>query len=148
MNTAMNNDVYFKKIIEFHAWKQRLEFKVSQDLFSSFDIDQGTKFLLRSIVEANYQKPETILDLGCGYGPIGLTLKSMFKDCTVHMVDIDALAVEYSRQNAKLNGLSGPISPPPPPRKLNVLPSDSCREGGSVQIGKPDLSQEGMPTTL
>jgi len=107
MNTAMNNDVYFKKIIEFHAWKQRLEFKVSQDLFSSFDIDQGTKFLLRSIVEANYQKPETILDLGCGYGPIGLTLKSMFKDCTVHMVDIDALAVEYSRQNAKLNGLSG-----------------------------------------
>ena len=107
MNTAMNNDVYFKKIIEFHVWKQRLEFKVSQDLFSSFDIDQGTKFLLRSIVEANYQKPETILDLGCGYGPIGLTLKSMFKDCTVHMVDIDALAVEYSRQNAKLNGLSG-----------------------------------------
>ena len=102
----MNNDVYFKKIIPFHAWKQRLEFKVSQDLFSSFDIDQGTKFLLRSIVEANYQKLKTILDLGCGYGPIGLTLKSMMNDCTVHMVDVDALAIEYSRQNMELNGLA------------------------------------------
>ncbi len=47
-----------------------------------------------------------ILDLGCGYGPIGITLQSLHPDATVHMVDKDALAVDYTRQNAVLNNLS------------------------------------------
>jgi 16S rRNA G1207 methylase RsmC len=45
--------------------------------------------------------------MGCGYGPIGLMLKSLYRDSVVHMVDRDALAVAYSRQNAELNKLEG-----------------------------------------
>jgi len=102
----MDEDSNFSKTVTFRAWKASLKFKISQDLFSSHDIDTGTKFLLRTIVEAQYKKPTKILDLGCGYGPIGLTLKSVFTDSIVHMVDRDALAVDYSHQNARLNGLS------------------------------------------
>lgn len=101
----MDEDVYFHKTLTFRAWKQSLQFRVSQELFSSHDIDIGTRFLLRSIVEADYDIPQRVLDPGCGYGPIGLTLKNMYRDSTVHMVDRDALAVAYSRQNAGLNGL-------------------------------------------
>ncbi|MCK4862978.1 MAG: methyltransferase [Dehalococcoidales bacterium] len=103
----MDEDVYFHKNVTFHAWKHSLRFRVSQELFSSHDIDTGTRFLLRTIVEADYERMQRILDLGCGYGPLGLTLKSLHPDSLVHMVDRDALAVEYSRQNAELNGLDG-----------------------------------------
>ena len=103
----MNEDVYFHKIVTFRAWKHSLQFRISQELFSSHDIDTGTKFLLRTIVEANYANFQRILDVGCGYGPLGITLKNLHKDSIVHMFDRDALAVEYSRQNAELNGLSG-----------------------------------------
>ncbi len=102
----MDENVYFHKTVTFRAWKRSLQFRTSQELFSSYDIDTGTKFLLRSIVEADY-KPQRILDLGCGYGPIGLTLKKLYPESSVHMVDRDALALEYSRQNVELNGLDG-----------------------------------------
>jgi len=102
----MDEDVYFKKVVTFRAWKHSLQFRVSQDLFSSHDIDLGTKLLLRTIIEADYDRPQKVLDIGCGYGPIGLTLKSVFTSALVHMVDRDALAIEYSRQNAVLNKLT------------------------------------------
>jgi 16S rRNA G1207 methylase RsmC len=101
----MDEDVYYHKTISFRAGKHTLRFRTSQELFSSHDIDTGTRFLLRSIIEAKYGNFQCILDIGCGYGPLGLTLKKLYQDSAVHMSDRDALAVEYSRQNAKLNGL-------------------------------------------
>ena len=83
-----------------------MQFRVSQDLFSSFQVDVGTQFLLRSIWDLGPRQFSKVLDLGCGYGPIGLTLKKFNGAACVHMVDRDALAVEYSRQNVGLNCLS------------------------------------------
>jgi 16S rRNA (guanine1207-N2)-methyltransferase len=103
----LSEDVYFKKIIPFNFWNQNLRFKTSQDLFSSHEVDPGTRFLLRTIVEADYPPPLSILDMGCGYGPLGLTLKSLYREAEVHLVDRDALAVQYARQNTELNGLLG-----------------------------------------
>jgi len=103
----MDEDVYFHKTVAFRAWKHSLLFRTSQELFSSHNIDIGTRFLLRTIVEAGYGNFQRILDVGCGYGPLGLTLKSLHPDSVVHLLDRDALAVEYSRQNAVLNGLDG-----------------------------------------
>ena len=45
-----------------------------------------------------------VLDLGCGYGPIGIALKSLNPGAALHMVDRDALAVRYASENALLNG--------------------------------------------
>jgi 16S rRNA (guanine1207-N2)-methyltransferase len=106
-NYPMDTDVYFHKVVEFRGWKQELLFRTSQSLFSSHDIDIGTRFLLRTIVEAAYSPPQKILDLGCGYGPLGLTLKALHPQSAVRLTDRDALAVDYARQNAGLNGLEG-----------------------------------------
>ena len=103
----MLEDIYYKKTINFKAWKHSFQFKTAQELFSSHDIDIGTRQLLRTIVEAGYAGLSKILDLGCGYGPLGLTLKALYPDSLVHLVDKDALALEYSRQNADLNHLGG-----------------------------------------
>jgi 16S rRNA (guanine1207-N2)-methyltransferase len=103
----MAEDVYFKKEVTFPYGGQVLRLRVSQDLFSSQDVDVGTKRLLRSLLSQNFGAIRKVLDLGCGYGPIGLTLKGVDAGRIVHMVDRDALAIEYSRQNAELNQLSG-----------------------------------------
>lgn len=100
-------DVYFKKTVPLNFRKQSLVFRTSQELFSSHDIDQGTRFLLRTIAEAGYPAAGYVLDLGCGYGPLGLTLKKLCPGSFVHMTDRDALALEYTSQNAVLNGLEG-----------------------------------------
>ncbi|MGD0780375.1 MAG: methyltransferase [Dehalococcoidales bacterium] len=102
----INTDVYFHKTVAFRFWKQSLQFRLSQQLFSSHNIDTGTKFLLRTIVEAGHPPFKRILDVGCGYGPLGLTLKCLYRDSLLHLLDRDALAVEYTRQNAELNGLT------------------------------------------
>lgn len=101
----MDNDAYYHKTVTYRAWKRELKFQTSQELFSAHDIDTGTKFLLRTIVEAGYPPSEAILDMGCGYGPLGLTLKSLYPESAVHMTDRDALAVDYARRNAALNNL-------------------------------------------
>ena len=104
----MNEDVYFKKELVFRYHGHDMRFRVSQDLFSSFQVDIGTQFLLRTLIsEFGTGRFSKILDLGCGYGPIGLTLMKLNPGCTAHMTDRDSLAVEYSRQNAELNGIQG-----------------------------------------
>jgi len=72
-------------------------------VFSPRSIDEGTMLLMKHI---EVDVSDICLDLGCGYGPIGLALA---KHCTkgeVHMIDKDFVAVELANNNAKLNNLS------------------------------------------
>jgi len=99
-------DAHFKKIVELRHQKNTLHFRVAQALFSSHQIDVGTVRLLRSLKKrAEMAEVHKILDLGCGYGPLGLTLKSLVPQREVHLVDRDALALTYTLQNAALNQL-------------------------------------------
>jgi len=65
-------------------------------------VDAGTLLLLERLeIPAN----TVALDLGCGYGPLGLAIASEATAGQVHMVDRDFLAIEYSRLNASQNGI-------------------------------------------
>ncbi|MDF1515709.1 MAG: methyltransferase [Anaerolineae bacterium] len=98
-------DPYFLKQVDFWYKDVAMKFRVSQSLFSSHQIDTGTQRLLKSLIDLPVQPGAKILDLGCGYGPIGLSLAKRFTNSQVHMVDRDALAVHFTQQNATLNGL-------------------------------------------
>jgi 16S rRNA (guanine1207-N2)-methyltransferase len=103
----LEEDPYYKKTVTPRLDDVRLELRVAADLFSSFAVDVGTRLLLRTLTGPAHQAARRVLDLGCGYGPIGLGLKALNPGRIVHMVDRDALAVVYSQRNAERNGLSG-----------------------------------------
>jgi 16S rRNA (guanine1207-N2)-methyltransferase len=105
--TASPADPYFKKTITVRIQRRQLELDVAQDLFSGHDLDAGTRLLLRSLATPEQERRLRVLDLGSGYGPLGLGLKLLNPARQVEMVDRDALAVEYSRRNAERNGMSG-----------------------------------------
>jgi 16S rRNA (guanine1207-N2)-methyltransferase len=73
-------------------------------VFSKERLDRGTELLIKAIpLEATFQ---TMLDLGCGYGPIGLVLARLFPAATVYMSDVNERAVELARKNAATNGIT------------------------------------------
>jgi 16S rRNA G1207 methylase RsmC len=71
-------------------------------LFSPRAVDAGTLLLLERL---DIPADAVALDLGCGYGPLGLAIASEATAGQVHMVDRDFLAIEYSRLNASQNGI-------------------------------------------
>ncbi len=103
-----DNDIFYKKTVSYRHCDHNLNFHVSQTLFSSHDIDIGTRRLLSTLVLEDYTYSK-ILDLGCGYGPIGIALKSVNPESTVQMVDKDSLALDYTRKNLELNHLKASV---------------------------------------
>ncbi|AEM39546.1 methyltransferase small [Pyrolobus fumarii 1A] len=80
-----------------------VEFRVSGDVFSADEIDEGTRLLVEN---ARVPEEGTVLDLGCGYGVIGITLAKAYPRLRVYMVDVNPRAVELARVNAKHNGVA------------------------------------------
>lgn len=77
-----------------------LTLKTRWGVFSPRAIDGGTVMFMKYLDIATDDK---CLDLGCGYGPIGLSVAKSCPRGEVHMVDKDFIAIELSNANAKLN---------------------------------------------
>jgi 16S rRNA (guanine1207-N2)-methyltransferase len=105
--TDMSNpvSVYSKKTVTLRVGGVHLELLAAHDLFSSHTIDAGSRLLLRSLTSTT--PPASILDLGCGYGTLGLGLKARFPETELDLVDRDALAVHFASANAHSNGFAG-----------------------------------------
>lgn len=80
-----------------------LTFHSTWGLFSPKGIDEGTRLLVDQL---DIPATADCLDLGCGYGPLGLTLAHLAPRGVTHLVDKDFIAVEYAAKNAKLNHLA------------------------------------------
>jgi len=100
----MVNIVELKKDIQFQANLKgsSLVFNSTWGVFSPREIDSGTDLFLRFL---DIKNDEIALDIGCGYGPIGLAIAAYASQGEVHMVDKDFVAVEYANKNAKQNNL-------------------------------------------
>ncbi|MDJ0807682.1 MAG: methyltransferase [Gammaproteobacteria bacterium] len=72
-------------------------------IFSPREIDEGTRLLIEQL---QVEPDDNCLDLGCGYGPIGLYLAKRAPLGRTLMVDKDFMAVDYSNANAKRNDLT------------------------------------------
>jgi 16S rRNA (guanine1207-N2)-methyltransferase len=93
-----------RKDIEFDVTlcDQPLHFHTTWGLFSPREIDEGTLLLLKHIEIAD---DADCFDLGCGYGPLGITLAKLAPHGRTLMADKDFVAVEYANKNIRGNHL-------------------------------------------
>lgn len=81
-----------------------MQFKTSDEVFSPKEADKGTLAML-SVVELDGD--DKVLDLGCGYGLVGVYFAKLIGADNVIMTDIDNNAVELARENITLNDVEG-----------------------------------------
>lgn len=78
---------------------QNVTFLTDAGVFSKKMIDYGSQALLKCL---DFHKQESVLDVGCGYGTLGLTLVKA-KEVEATLVDINQRALDLARQNAERN---------------------------------------------
>ncbi|MCL2788275.1 MAG: class I SAM-dependent methyltransferase [Micrococcales bacterium] len=113
---------------------------VAPGVFSAHRLDLGTSVLLRTLARkdpASGLPPEgTLVDLGCGWGPLALTMAMLAPGAQVQAIDINPHARELTRLNAERLGLtniqvSGPTLP--------TQPIDRLWSNPPIRIGKDSL---------
>jgi 16S rRNA G1207 methylase RsmC len=90
------------------AWGHELTMTTASGVFASGGLDKATSVLLR------HSDPPvgTVLDLGCGWGPIACGIAAAAPDTTVWAVDVNQRALELTRENAERLGLEVVVSRP------------------------------------
>lgn len=79
-----------------------LSFTSVSGVFSfEYRIDKASEILIKNFVPSGNK----VLDIGCGYGPIGLFIKALYPEQNVVMTDVNIRALEYARKNAKSNNI-------------------------------------------
>ncbi|MCA0985558.1 class I SAM-dependent methyltransferase [Halobacillus yeomjeoni] len=88
----------------FNLKGHTLVFTTDHAVFSKREVDYGSRLLIESFTEPEIDGD--LLDLGCGYGPIGLTLAKEFSSRHIMMVDVNERALSLAAKNAEQNQIS------------------------------------------
>lgn len=81
----------------------KISFFADNGVFSKSGIDFGSNLLLKTL---NVKNAKTILDVGCGYGTIGVTIAKTNPDLFVTMVDVNRRAIGLSKLAIEKNGVT------------------------------------------
>ncbi len=90
-----------RRSIETVLRGKSLRFTSDAGVFSKGDIDYGSRVLIEAM---EILDGSAVLDVGCGYGPIGISAAYLAPRGHVTMIDINSRAVELARENARNNG--------------------------------------------
>lgn len=96
--------VHQEKNWHFNLYERDFIFTTDNGVFSKSTVDFGSRLLLEALKDHNLSGK--LLDVGCGYGPLGLALAAKFPTLTVDMVDVNLLALQLANKNAQQNGIT------------------------------------------
>jgi len=91
-------------ILTFNYKGHKITLKSDHGVFSRNRVDYGSRVLLDTVSLDGVSK---LLDVGCGYGPMGISLKMSQFDVLVDMIDINKRAVGLANEGIELNHLTG-----------------------------------------
>jgi 16S rRNA (guanine1207-N2)-methyltransferase len=115
-----------------------LDLVTDRGVFAKDDVDPGTKLLLLEAPELPEQG--NLLDLGCGYGAMAVTMAARRPDATVWAVDVNERAVALTRDNARRLDLDNVRATTP-----DGVPDDvrfgAIWSNPPIRIGKPALHE-------
>ena len=101
-------------MIEIEYKGVRMNFNTLQTLFSPNALDLGTKAMLSCV---HFSQEDKVLDLGCGYGFVGIYAAKLIGESCVAMTDINAEAVFCAKENAIINNVPD----------INIIQSDGFK---------------------
>ena len=99
--SAEPTSAHAEREIEIEALGVRSRCLTDAGVFSRDGLDTGTRAML--------ELHGRVLDLGCGWGPVGVTLARKYPECEIVMTDVNHRAVELSRRNLARNGAKAEV---------------------------------------
>lgn len=106
---------------KFTLREHTFTFETDAGVFSKSEVDFGSRVLIDT-----FEMPEVegdVLDVGCGYGPIGLSIAKANPERFVHMMDINTRAIALAEKNAQVNGI----------QNVRIFESDGLASVGDVK---------------
>ncbi len=128
-----------RRPVEFTVAGRELRLQASAGVFSAARLDPGTAVLLRKAPLP--RRAGTVLDLGCGYGPIAVSLAVSAPGATVYAVDVNSRALELVAENAATAGVADRIRPVRPDQVPDDVRFDEIWSNPPIRIGKPALRE-------
>ena len=92
--------------VRFSYGGRDLVFATDSGVFSRRELDRGTEVLLHALPEAI---GGPVLDMGCGYGAIGVAVGARWPELSVIMADVNRRACDLARENARRNGVDAEV---------------------------------------
>ncbi len=88
--------------IEYYIKDKKIKLVVDNGVFSKNHVDIATNFMLNTITDSE-EISGKVLDLGCGYGVVGIALYNFYKELKITMLDINERALGLAKKNCKIN---------------------------------------------
>ena len=88
-----------KRIIKYSINSHSFELNSDLGVFSKNELDPGSELLIKTAIKNNIKGD--LLDVGCGYGPIGITLSCLCEISKVDFIDVNRRALNLTMENAK-----------------------------------------------
>lgn len=111
MMTEQNNQMYYAEnptsqhdehVVDYRVNDIDLKFITDAGVFSKMRVDYGSGVLIKKMADVNFPS-NNILDVGTGYGPLGLFAAKFWPTQTVEMVDVNQRGLDLAKKNAELN---------------------------------------------
>lgn len=109
--TEQNNQMYYAEnptsqhdehVVDYRVNDIDLKFTTDAGVFSKMRVDYGSGVLIKKMADVNFPS-NNILDVGTGYGPLGLFAAKFWPTQTVEMVDVNQRGLDLAKKNAELN---------------------------------------------
>jgi 16S rRNA G1207 methylase RsmC len=123
--------------MEAAVWGRQLRLQTAAGVFARGRLDIGTAVLFERTSPPTTGR--TFLDLGCGYGVIGISLALARPGAQVWAVDVNERALELTRRNAEATGVGERVHAATP----DAVPADVAFDGiwsnPPIRVGKAEL---------
>ena len=132
--TSAHKTAYVETAYRGHA----LKFETDSGVFSRTELDRGTEVLLESLPD---EVSGAVLDMGCGWGIIGVAVGMHWPGTVITMADINQRACDLSRKNAAANGVSATVVESDGYEKILGSRYDLILQNPPIRAGKAVIYQ-------
>jgi len=102
--TNNENEKSNEREFQVEVLGKKFKFITDIGVFSKGELDDASRLLIETFNSLDL--PGDVLDVGCGYGAIGISLASNRQNDQVHLIDVNHRALDLARRNAELNAIA------------------------------------------